>query len=65
MPTRHKPKSLFDTVDILQLENIPIYVPTQYHQCYHQACSFLLSYQYNAATFKSFRKEIRIKILMM
>ena len=52
------PQAIFDTAEILKKENTPAVVPKNFHADYQAAKQFLLSYQYNPQTFKSFRRDI-------
>lgn len=52
------PQAVFDNAEYLKSEGLPEHVPHDLAQDYQHAKQFLLSYQYNTATFKSFRRDI-------
>lgn len=52
------PQAIFDNVEYLKLSKLPPHVSDRFDTDYNHAKQFLLSYQHNAETFKSFRREI-------
>ena len=54
----YQPKAIFDNAAELSLQQIPKTVPVAWQTDYQAALAFLLSYQYNAQTFNSYRREV-------
>ena len=52
------PQAIFDSPELIDVRRAPAHVPSSFHEDYYQAARFLLSYQYNAQTFKSYRREV-------
>lgn len=52
------PKAIFGDIDQLRSREMPPQVLPAFHADYQQAIDFLLSYQKNPETFKSYRREI-------
>jgi len=55
---KYTPKAIFDAVEFLKSNDSPEHMPHNRQQDYEYTKQFLLSYQHNAETFKSFRREI-------
>jgi len=58
MKTDYTPIAIFDNVEFLKSTTLPAHLPKKFAQDYQYVKRFLLSYQYNPETFKSFRREI-------
>ena len=52
------PKAIFGDIEQLRSREIPSQILPTFHADYQQATDFLLSYQKNPETFKSYRREI-------
>ena len=55
---KYKPIAIFDNVAALKSAKVPQHILPKFNEDYDRTKSFLLSYQNNAATFNSFRREI-------
>ena len=58
MTTYFTPKAIFENVEHLEQVSMVATVPQGFHSDYQKAKQFLLSYQHNPQTFKSFRRDI-------
>lgn len=55
---KYTPKAIFDNAENLVKKILPQHIPKQFINDYKQTSLFLISYQHNAQTFKSFRRDV-------
>lgn len=58
MASTYVPQAVFDHIDALKTDSFPNHLPSSFYRDFEYIKAFLISYQHNAQTFKSFRREV-------